>query len=89
MSRVTGSGIECAVTLKRRKSRVAVAGSSAQAMLLDAIEQSLDDGPCVEAMRTRVPVLLADVSTDTRWPEFSKSLAAAGCQSVLGVPFHL
>ena len=89
MTRVTGADIECAVTLRRRKSRATVAGSSAQAMLLDAIEQSLEDGPCVEAMRTGVPVLLADVSTDTRWPEFSKSLAAAGCRSVLGVPLEL
>ncbi len=89
MSRVTGTGIECAVTLRRSKSRVTVAGSSAEAMILDAIEQSLDDGPCMEAMRIGVPVLLADVATDTRWPEFSKSLAAAGCRSVLGVPLDL
>ena len=34
-------------------------------------------------------MLLADVSTDTRWPEYQKILIAHGCRSVLGVPLAL
>jgi GAF domain-containing protein len=34
-------------------------------------------------------VLLADVATDPRWPQYRESLEAAGCRSVLGIPLSL
>ncbi|WP_347109470.1 GAF and ANTAR domain-containing protein [Paenarthrobacter sp. S56] len=89
LTRATGSRVECAVTLLRRKRAATIAGSSDTAILLDGIEQSLDDGPCMEAVRTGVPVVLSDVTADTRWPEFSHNLEAAGARSVLGVPLFL
>ena len=57
--------------------------------MLDAIEDRLGQGPCEEALRTGVPVLLGDVDTDLRWPQYREALAAAGCQSVLGMPLEL
>ncbi|MFK0003570.1 ANTAR domain-containing protein [Paenarthrobacter sp. NPDC090522] len=89
MTKATNENIQCAVTLRRRKTRTTIAGSSQEAVTLDAIEQSLDDGPCVEAMRIGRPVLLTDVAVDQRWPAYSATLAAAGCASVLGVPLEL
>ena len=89
LSRVTGASIECAVTLHQRKRRVTIAGSSDTAIKLDAIEQALGDGPCLEALQTLKPVLLPDTDRDQRWPDYSKELAAAGARSVLGVPLSL
>lgn len=89
MTRASDARIECAVTLLRRKRPATIAGSSADAILLDSIEQRLGDGPCLLALRTGVPVLLGDVSSDPRWPEFRQELAAKGFRSALGVPLDL
>lgn len=89
LSRATGARIECAVTLHRRKRSITIAGSSDTAILLDGVEQTLGDGPCLEALQTLKPVLLPDTGSDQRWPTFSKNLASAGARSVLGVPLAL
>lgn len=86
LSHSLGQEVECGVTLQRRKKSMTVAGSSSKAVMLDRIEHSLGDGPCIEALRTQTVVLLADVDTDPRWPEYQAQLAAHGCRSTLGVP---
>ncbi|MCX6498929.1 MAG: GAF and ANTAR domain-containing protein [Arthrobacter sp.] len=89
LSHSVGADIECGVTLQRRKKTMTVAGSSNNAVVLDRIEQSLGEGPCIEALRTRGIVLLANVDTDPRWPEYQQQLAAHGCRSTLGVPLEI
>lgn len=89
MSTTTGMPIECAVTLHRRKRTATIGGSSGRAVVIDRIEQSLGDGPCIDALDTGVPVLLGDVSSDPRWPEYGSALAAAGIASALGIPMKL
>jgi hypothetical protein len=89
MSATTGAQIECAVTLHRRRRTATIGGSSAKAVLLDRIEQNLGDGPCVEALESGLPVLLGDVSSDSRWPEYRSALSAAGIASALGIPMDL
>jgi len=86
LSHAAGAEIECGVTLQRRKKSMTVAGSSSRAVILDRIEQSLGDGPCIEALRTKSVILLADVDTDPRWPAYQQQLAAQGIRSTLGVP---
>ncbi|WP_457962378.1 GAF and ANTAR domain-containing protein [Arthrobacter sp. D1-29] len=89
MTRASEARIECAVTLQRRKRPATIAGSSDDAILLDGIEQRLGDGPCLLALRTGATVLLGDLSSDSRWPEFRQELAAKGFRSALGVPLDL
>lgn len=84
-----GAEIECGITLQRRKRTMTVAGSSPRAVALDRIEQSIGEGPCIEALRTKSVVLLADVETDGRWPEYQRQLAANACRSTLGVPLEI
>ena len=89
LSAAAGAEIECGVTLQRRKKTMTVAGSSPRAVILDRIEQAIGDGPCIEALRTKSVVLLADVDTDPRWPDYQLQLAAQGCRSTLGVPLEI
>lgn len=89
MTSTTGVPIECAVTLHRRKRTATIGGSSGTAMVLDRIEQTLGDGPCVDALESGVPVLLGDVSSDRRWPDYRSALSAAGIASALGIPMKL
>ncbi|MFF2843295.1 GAF and ANTAR domain-containing protein [Paenarthrobacter sp. NPDC057981] len=89
ISQSSGAPIDCAVTLRRRKRTATVAGSSKKAVELDNLEQTLQEGPCLDALDKGRTVLLADVETDTNWPEYSKLLAGHGCHSALGVPLPL
>lgn len=89
MSKATKAPIECAVTLRMRKRTATIGGSSDRAVILDRIEQALGDGPCVDALDNRVPVLLGDVQSDPRWPEYRSALAAADVRGALGVPMTL
>ncbi|WP_354174208.1 GAF and ANTAR domain-containing protein [Arthrobacter sp. UYEF36] len=86
MTSTTGVHIECAVTLRRHKRTATIGGSSEKAVVLDRIEQALGDGPCVDALEGGVPVLLGDVASDPRWPEYRSALTAAGISSALGIP---
>ncbi|MDR6989260.1 GAF domain-containing protein [Paenarthrobacter nitroguajacolicus] len=89
MTRSTGTPIECAVTLGRRKRTATIGGSSDQAMLLDRIEQTLEQGPCIDAMDSGRPVLLDDALSSPQWGDYCGALAAAGMRSTLGVPMEL
>ena len=89
LSRATGVRVECAVTLWRRKRATTIAGSSENAILMDGIEQSIGDGPAQTALEISAPVLLADATTDRRWPQYCKDLTFAGVRSVLGIPLTL
>ena len=89
VSDAAGVFMECGVTLRRRKRTATIAGSSERASALDKLEQALGDGPCIAALEAMKPVILSDVETDTRWPEYQKVLAENACRSVLGVPLAL
>jgi GAF domain-containing protein len=89
LAQSVGAEVECGVTLQRRRRTLTVAGSSPRAVTLDRIEQSIGHGPCIEALRTKSVVLLADVDTDPRWPDYQRELAAHGCRSTLGVPLEI
>ncbi|MEI2277108.1 GAF and ANTAR domain-containing protein [Paenarthrobacter ilicis] len=89
LSRVTGTRIECAVTLRRRKRAMTIAGSSDTAILLDGVEQSIGEGPARTALETGTPTLLEDAATDQQWPKYVKNLSFMGVTSALGVPMAL
>jgi hypothetical protein len=89
LSRTTGTAVECGVTLKRARGTTTVGGSSPKAIHLDKIEQLVGEGPCIEALKVKVPVLLGDVQSDPRWPVYRERLLDEGCLSALGVPMEL
>jgi hypothetical protein len=56
--------------------------------VVEQMEYTLGEGPCVSAYRTRAPVFdsdLADEETD-RWPEFRRVALAAGVHAAFGFP---
>jgi hypothetical protein len=89
LSRAAGTTVECGVTLKHNKKTTTVGGSTERAVHLDKIEQQVGEGPCIDALKVKAPVLLADVRTDHRWPVYQERLRDEGCLSALGVPLDL
>lgn len=88
LTRIAGSGVECSVVLHRNKRPRAMAGSDDRVMLLDGVEQLSDEGPCLHALRTGLPVILVDAS-DSRWPGYVREMTIQGFTGVLGIPLDL
>ena len=54
--------------------------------VLDQLQQKLGAGPCIEAAREQVVVVIDDISTDARWPEFASVAGQEGVHSMLCAP---
>lgn len=77
------------VTLLRNKQGDTVASSSEAARALDEVQYGFGDGPCMRASRTGKTVLVEDVRTDSRWPDYTEAIRDRGFYSILGVPLLL
>ncbi|AUI51817.1 GAF and ANTAR domain-containing protein [Arthrobacter crystallopoietes] len=84
-----GQKIYCGITLVRRKKSVTIASSDENARVLDDLQNTFGDGPCLTAIRESESVLVPDVHTEHRWPEYMEALKDHGVRSILGVPLGL
>lgn len=53
---------------------------------IDDVQYEAGSGPCLEAVRSQVPIRIDDTATDERWPEFDKEARAHGVISILSLP---
>lgn len=81
--------VSCGVTVIRRKKPLTVASSDSRARTLDELQNSYGDGPCLTALRENTRILVPDVLSDTRWPEYLRCTAASGVASMLAVPMDV
>jgi ANTAR domain/GAF domain len=67
-----------------------LASSSEQTRLLELLQVEADIGPCLEAYRTGLPVLVADISAEAaRWPAFAERAAEYEFRAVTALPLSL
>lgn len=67
-----------------------MAASDEATTLLELFQVQTAEGPCLEAFRTREPVMIPDVHVAAdRWPLFAPRAAEAGFRSVHAVPMRL
>jgi GAF domain-containing protein len=52
----------------------------------DTLQYELDEGPCLTAWSRGEVVRSTDLSTETRWPRWTKAVAALGVRSCLSAP---
>jgi GAF domain-containing protein len=50
---------------------------------LDDLQSEIGDGPCFTALREHYTVHIADMTTDTRWPQFARQATELGVRSLL------
>jgi GAF domain-containing protein len=90
-SRVLGDSVEvqCGVTYRHRNLATTVACSSDEARALDEIQYGFGDGPCLHAISTGSTVVVDDVRTDGRWPDYFEAVAGHEFFAMMGVPLVL
>jgi len=69
----------------------ALTGSDAHARELEGLQFSLGEGPCVDSVRTRRPVLEPDlaVSGARRWPAYARAAHDRGIRGVYAFPLQI
>lgn len=65
------------------------AASHEWAITVDKNQYAAGDGPCLEAARTREPVLAAGTEAFERWPQFASDAAKFGVQAYLCTPLRV
>jgi hypothetical protein len=82
---VSGAGI---VLMSRSQPLGNVCASDASTEVIEDLQYALHEGPCVDACRTKAPVLVPDLmaSGTTRWPGFREGAGAAGARAAFGFP---
>lgn len=67
-----------------------VATTSESMQVIELFQVQSDDGPCLDCLRTGVPVLVPDLDEDAgRWPKFAAQAVEQGFRSVHALPMRL
>lgn len=64
----------------------AAAWSDDRARAIDELEYAIEEGPCIEALRTGQEQLVQNTATDDRWPTFAARARQEGFGTVAGLP---
>ncbi len=73
------------------ESRGTLGASGPLSRRLDSYQFTYGEGPCLEAARTSLPVLVpdADDPREVRWPAFSAAMLEAGVRAVFALPISI
>jgi GAF domain-containing protein len=86
VGRAVPAATTCGITLAENGHVITVASADALARLLDEQQYEVQDGPCLEAIRTARVVLADDLTAETRWDGYPAMAVAQGVRAVLSSP---
>jgi transcriptional regulator with GAF, ATPase, and Fis domain len=85
---IEASAAVSVTVLDDRGQHTTAAASSDDARAVDDAQYAMDEGPCVEALRTGVEQRFDDLTELTRWPLFRERAQQLGFSSVFAVPLR-
>lgn len=81
---------EASISAVMDRRRVTSQAPSAElARIVDALQNEVRQGPCLDAVYEHETVRVADMASETRWPEFSRRAAAAGAAGMLSFQLYV
>lgn len=72
---------------RRRVTSEAASGDLPQAV--DALQEQLQEGPCLDAAYLHATVRVADMATEKRWPTFAPAALAEGAAGMLSLQLYV
>lgn len=87
--RTLAGAAEVSVTLVERGKATTAAYTGPLALQLDERQYASGYGPCLNCIDGGVPLLIRDMATETRWPQFCAEAHAHGVGSSLSMPMPL
>ncbi|GGV52153.1 GAF and ANTAR domain-containing protein [Streptomyces spectabilis] len=76
----------CGITVQRAGRFLTVTSAGTSASQLDEKQYGLNDGPCLQALRTAKEVHVSDLMEEQRWSSYPAHAIAAGTRSSLSFP---
>ncbi|MDX6264059.1 MAG: hypothetical protein QOH84_5747 [Kribbellaceae bacterium] len=84
---ITGAGV---ALMTQRGHGGTLAASDGSAAVLEDLQQTMGEGPCLNAFQDRRPVLLPDLTEAVaRWPGFTPAALEAGVAAVFAFPLQI
>ncbi len=74
------------ITLMREDRAWTAAFSGPLGMAADELQYGEGHGPCMDAARTGLPMIVDDMSSEERWPSYAPRVVSKGVLSSLSVP---
>lgn len=87
--RVIAPADEVSLTLVRKGRAETAAYTGILAMQADERQYGLDGGPCLDASRGGETMVIRDMRTEDRWPDYAPQAATIGVLSSLSVPLPI
>lgn len=81
---------EASISVVRGRLRVSSeAASGPTVKAVDALQESLQQGPCLDAAYEHATVRVPDMATETRWPQFTAAALQLGVASMLSLQLYV
>lgn len=87
--RVIDPATDVSVTLVDHGEPASAAYTGGLALRLDERQYGLGHGPCLDAARTGAEMHIHDMTTETRWPDYTPGAAELGARSSLSLPLRV
>jgi GAF domain-containing protein len=85
-SEVIPGRIEASITLLSPEGPTTVAFSGPPALTLDERQYESERGPCLDAASAGQRIVIPDMRSETRWPQYAEAAVVEGVLSSLSVP---
>jgi GAF domain-containing protein len=85
---VVPDGPTCAIALHRDGNYTAIIHAGHIPVTADEAQIEHGNGPCLQAIRTGLPVVSQDLSTETRWGGYPAAARAQGAQGIYAHPLR-
>jgi len=79
---------DASITVNRRKGDPSTAAGTPLAYEADDIQYELNEGPCLDVLRTEKFIQADHVAANPRWPNYGPRAAKAGVRSQMGFPLY-
>ncbi|MTD14958.1 ANTAR domain-containing protein [Nakamurella sp. YIM 132087] len=86
---VPGSRVACITEVGKNRAVTTLAATDVIAEALNAEQSRVGAGPCLSVLWDENLVLVADLASDERWPDYSRTARGLGVRSVLAVRLYL